>query len=513
MTYDDENYGPPPPVDDPQHHDAPNVTPLRHNPQQNLPAERALLGAVLLEPERALSLLELVNPDDFYDHRHEQIWSAIGQVITEHGLQPDAPTLTAHLAANSDTARLIGMLPDLATNNSTPAQASHYARLIADTALVRRLATKIASVQQRLLSTTPDLLHLHVAEGLQEFEDAAYLLAGVRQNDAGLSYTTFDGLFSKPRTPTPWLIAPILAAGRVSLLYAPGKTGKSLVAMEAAVAAATGRPAFATDTPAPPRHVLYIDQEMTEDDWIDRLREMGYGPADEHLLGTYLHLAQLQAWPPMDTAAGGKAVEAAALATGAEIVIIDTASKVIAGEENSNDTQQAFYRHTLIPLKRAGVAVLVLDHTGKDLERGARGGSAKTDNIDLAFELVKRGRDTLTLRCTHARVRDELLDNPTMLRRTSDPLSHVIEHLGLSDEAAGATRPTFLMERVSRYIEANPGQSKTAIETAVKGKAEYVRLALELLVGEQYIEVRRGARGAAEHTSIRPFTTEGPTDD
>ena len=122
--------------------------------------------------------------------------------------------------------------------------------------------------------------------------------------------------------------------------------------------------------------------------------------------------------------------------TKARAVIIDTASKVIAGEENSNDTQQAFYRNTVVPLKRTGVAVLVLDHTGKDIERGARGGSAKTDNVDLAFELLIRGKDTLSLKNTHARFRDAALeDKVTYLKRITDPeLRHHVENVDQHNE-------------------------------------------------------------------------------
>lgn len=506
VSYDDE-----PPVDQYGDHYPDVVTPIRSATHANLDAERAVLGALLVAPQTAEALYDAIDGDDFYEPRHQAIWDAAHTARLRDGVPPDVITITAEFRDHGQVAKLSPLLPDLATACPNPSLALKYAADVRNTARQRRVALALGVAQQRIATSSPELLELHLGDVLQDITDQATRFAATHSR-SNVNYVAFNGIFAKPRTPTQWVIAPLLAAGRITLLYAPGKTGKSLVAMESAAAIATGRPAFATDTPTGPQHVLYIDQEMTEDDWIDRLAEMGYGAADEPNLNTYLHLAQLQAWPPMDTPAGGAAVETAARQTGATTVIIDTASKVIAGEENSNDTQQAFYRHTLIPLKRAGIAVMVLDHTGKDLERGARGGSAKTDNIDLAFELLKRGRDVLTLRCSHARVRDELLDEPLQLRRTTSPLAHRIEHLGLSDEAAGSTRPTFLMDRVSRYVEANPRQSKNAIETAVKGKAEYVRLALELLVAEQYVEVTKGPRNTSTHMSIRPFREEGQTD-
>ena len=278
----------------------------------------------------------------------------------------------------------------------------------------------------------------HTLEELREPRPELTVIDGGHaeaDNPPGITFVNWNDLFNKPRTPTEWLARPLLASGRVTLLYSPGKTGKSLIAMEIAAGLATGTPVFGGQT-RDAMNVLYIDQEMTEEDWLERLTDMGYKPGDAQFLTDHLFLAQLQAWPPMDTFAGGAMVAATAEQTKARAVIIDTASKVIAGEENSNDTQQAFYRNTVVPLKRTGVAVLVLDHTGKDIERGARGGSAKTDNVDLAFELLIRGKDTLSLKNTHARFRDAALeDKVTYLKRITDPeLRHHVENVDQHNE-------------------------------------------------------------------------------
>lgn len=255
---------------------------------------------------------------------------------------------------------------------------------------------------------------------------------------------------------------------------------------------------------------------MTEDDWADRLAGMGYTDTDEQLLAEHLHLAQMQAWPPMDTPAGGAMVHREAARTKADVVIIDTASKVTQGEENSNDTQQAFYRSTLVPLKRDGIATLILDHTGKDIDRGARGGSAKTDNIDLAFELYSRGKDHLTLRCSHARFRDDALDHPTFIHRTTSPLGHLIEAEPRVADHGPGFRPTMLMEKISKWLELNPGATKYAVERArlhSKGERDTLRFALELLVNEGYVGTEDGKRGATHHRVVRPYRHAWDTPD
>jgi len=327
---------------------------------------------------------------------------------------------------------------------------------------------------------------------------------------SGPEYVDFVDLFATPRQPVVWLASPLIAARRVTLLFSPAKAGKSLIAMECATGIATGMPVLGNPA-GDPLHVLYIDQEMTPEDWYDRLTDMGYTAADAHLLNSRLHLAQLQPWPPMDSPIGGLAVLAAAEDTASQVVIIDTASKVVRGEENSNDTHGALYRNTIVPLKRAGCAVLILDHTGKDLERGARGGSAKTDNVDLAFELTTRGNDALSLRCSHARFRDEALQQPAVLRRETDPLRHIV-HTVQYHEPADGFEPTGYMERVSRYVEMHPGVGQNTIVTGVGGKRDYVKSAIDLLIHKGYLTTQKGSRNAVQHHSLAKYRDPDATD-
>lgn len=474
-------------------------------------AERAILGLCLTTPG-LLAELDLT-PNDFYQPRHEWLYAQLAQLAGDDFTIDPISVNTALMGKAQDYIRHGGGAPylhQLVDDASTALPSSaHY---LAHTLREHTRARRVQELGRRLIqygTTAPEQgLDQVLADAMDDVELLLKdQLFGTTNNSLdGIQYVPISGLFTRKREATPWYVAPLIAAGRITLMYSPGKTGKSLIGMEAAAALATGRGALNTRGPNHPVHVLYIDQEMTPDDWQDRLTDMGYGPQDEEKLDTYLHLAQLQAWPAMDTPAGGRAVHREAMRVGAKVVIIDTVSKVISGEENSNDTAQSFYRNTLVALKREGMGVLVLDHTGKDIERGARGGSAKTDNIDLAFELLLRGKDLLTMRCSHHRFRDTQLDEPTFLRRQSGPLAHIVEHHAVpANQVPGTIRPTALMERVSRYIEINPGVSKNGIEAGVRGKREYVRLALELLIQEGFLHAQEGSNKTLEHRSIVAF--------
>jgi len=218
-----------------------------------------------------------------------------------------------------------------------------------------------------------------------------------------------------------WLVEPVVAEGESVALYSPAKTGKSLAVLEIAAALATGRPVLGNQA-RPPVDVLYVDHENTAEDLRDRLEDMGYGP-DVDL--SHLHYSLLQDWPPLDSAAGGSALLAAVDATAARLVILDTVSRVLAGPENDADTFRDLYRHTIRPLKRARVAVLRLDHTGKDAAKGQRGSSAKSADVDTVWLLVARSETKLTLKRTHSR--SGRGEGVLFLVREEGPLRHVVE--------------------------------------------------------------------------------------
>jgi hypothetical protein len=87
----------------------------------------------------------------------------------------------------------------------------------------------------------------------------------------------------------------------------------------------------------------------------------------------------------------------------AEVVVIDTTGRAIDGEENSADSYREFARTTGLALKREGVACVRTDHAGKNAKLGQRGSSAKNDDVDIVFQLIKTD-DGLRLKRTHTRI-------------------------------------------------------------------------------------------------------------
>jgi 5S rRNA maturation endonuclease (ribonuclease M5) len=225
-----------------------------------------------------------------------------------------------------------------------------------------------------------------------------------------------------------WILYPLIPARRGIAMFSPAKIGKSLLMLEVAVGISRGTKVLG-HTPSRRYRVLYVDFENDpRADIRTRLQDMGYGPDDlDHL--DYLSFPALT---DLDTEQGAARLMAAIAAYSSEVVIIDTISRAVEGEENSNDTWLAFYRYTGLKLRKAEVAMFRLDHTGKDQTKGQRGGSAKYGDVDAVWKLTKVTEERFRLECTDSRFP---LDTKSLsLKRLADPLRHEVKESSAATE-------------------------------------------------------------------------------
>jgi len=229
-----------------------------------------------------------------------------------------------------------------------------------------------------------------------------------------------------------WIHEPLLAARRLVSLYSAPKVGKSLVMLELAVGISRGE-AVLGYTPSRRRRVLYVDFENDpRGDVRSRLQAMGYGPDDlDHV--DYLSFPTMAG---LDSERGGLELLEAVTAYASEVVVIDTVSRAVDGEENSNDTWLALYRHTGLKLKQAGVAAIRLDHSGKDETKGTRGGSAKSGDVDAIWKLTRVTDERFRLECAESRMQINT-KSLQLTRRRLPRLHHTVDVLsGVTDHEA-----------------------------------------------------------------------------
>ena len=271
-----------------------------------------------------------------------------------------------------------------------------------------------------------------------------------------------------------WLIEPIIPRNQLVVIFAPGGTGKSLLALYIAAALATGKEIFAE--PKPPTSVLYMDYEMSQAVLYERLTAMGYGK-DTDL--TRLHYASLPPIGSLDKPEGAKQICDLARACQAELVIIDTFARAVEGAENDADTVRNFYRWTAMNLKQEGRSLMRIDHAGKDLKKGARGTSAKNDDVDLVWQMTKVDGRLVLLRQKHRH---------TWIPERINLIIHD-QHKMFTQDIQGGERLTQALKMLEE-LNIDPTISLDAMWAEVKERAETI-----------YHVVRKTARQA--HTQRR----------
>lgn len=203
-------------------------------------------------------------------------------------------------------------------------------------------------------------------------------------------------LSTEPDISGRWIIPDLVATGRNHAFIASAGAGKSELLLWAIARAAQGIGIYSEQIE--PVRTLYLDYEMGPDDLRERMQSFGYTP--DHDLSNLLYLqppelGELDRQPKADDWPG-EVLVTYATEQQIDLVIIDTFSRAVEGEENSNDTIRNYYRHTGQMLKTAGIAQIRLDHTGHSDTSRARGGSAKAADIDVSMILKSDKKENRT---------------------------------------------------------------------------------------------------------------------
>ena len=128
-------------------------------PPHNLDAERALLGALLLSRDAVAAAAEVVpGADVFYRPAHAHIYEAI-TVLTARGEVADPITVADELRRRDllDAAGGTAALVDLQADAPGTANAAHYARIVKDHSLLRRLIGAAGSISERAYGVPEDV--------------------------------------------------------------------------------------------------------------------------------------------------------------------------------------------------------------------------------------------------------------------------------------------------------------------------------------------------------------------
>ena len=128
-------------------------------PPHNHDAETAVLGAMILSRDAIAAAAEVLpGPDVFYRPAHAHIYEAI-LTLTAKGSSPDAVTIAEELrrADLLDSAGGVKALVELQADAPGTANAAHYARIVRDHAILRRLIGAASAISNTAYGLPDDV--------------------------------------------------------------------------------------------------------------------------------------------------------------------------------------------------------------------------------------------------------------------------------------------------------------------------------------------------------------------
>lgn len=157
-------------------------------PPHDVLAEQSTLGGMLLSKDAVADVIEVVRGRDFYLPKHEIIFDAVLNLYS-HGEPTDVITVTEELTKTGLLSRAGGVdyLHTIVSVVPTAASAGHYATIVADKAVLRRLVdagTRIANMGYASEGEVTDLVNsaqteIYQVAGGVESEDYVQLTEAV----------------------------------------------------------------------------------------------------------------------------------------------------------------------------------------------------------------------------------------------------------------------------------------------------------------------------------------------
>lgn len=292
-------------------------------------------------------------------------------------------------------------------------------------------------------------------------------------------------------------------AGKVNGLLGESESGKTWIALHAvAQQLAAGH------------HVAYLDFEDSAHGVVGRLAALGVDRAQ--IIERFTYINPDDAWSAQAVVDLGDTLAQAARS----LIVLDgvnAAMTLLGLDTNSTGDTTRFAQTLLDKLAATGAAVVTIDHVAKNKETRGKGGigsqakRAMVRGCSISVEVIQPfGRGMVgQLKL----IVDK--DRPGYVRGFSAFAKQAGTAVLMSDANTGqvhvrievpdqqdttgrpAFRPTGIMERISRFLAGQTGESSgNEIEKAVSGRAEHIRAALDALVAGRYAERREGPRRA-----------------
>lgn len=357
-------------------------------PPHSIEAEQSVLGGLLLENSAWERAADVITASDFYRSEHQQIFSAIQQLISS-AKPADVITVFEHLDGKGSEVGGIGYLNSLAQSVPSAANMGRYAEIVRERSTLRQVLLAIRLAEDAAFRNE---------DSAKVLDDAKVALGRLaEQRKLGTSRMPLLGLgeLREHSHSVSWLVKHVIPAESIGMLYGGSGTFKSFIALDAALHIAHGMPWMGRRTKQ--GAVLYIAAEGGAGLWArivawHRSRRLQWGEVPFHVIPSAVNL----------TADAWRVVEAAqAKGLAPTLVVIDTLSQTYAGEENSANEMAAYFRELGNRFRALWqCAVLLLHHSGHQATERPRGSSAIRANLDFMMGVFRDEKEMLaTVTC------------------------------------------------------------------------------------------------------------------
>lgn len=142
-------------------------------PPQAMDMEEAVLGAIMLEKEAVITILDILKPESFYKEAHQKIFKAISDLSTRE-FPVDLYTVTEEMRARNELDIVGGpvYLTQLTAKVVSAANVDYHARIVAQKYIQRELIRVSTEIQTRSFDDSYD-----VTELLDYSENALFQIA------------------------------------------------------------------------------------------------------------------------------------------------------------------------------------------------------------------------------------------------------------------------------------------------------------------------------------------------
>lgn len=373
-------------------------------PPHSVEAEQAVVGGLMQEPAAWSVVSNLCRKEDFYVREHRLIFAAIEQLAER---QDPVDYFLVHeqlqRMGHGDEVSLVLVLEIVKATYSL-ANIKVYAQIIHERASRRQIIAAAQSLSdaahdnQNEFSAIIEMAEQHLGKAIESAPTGNPLAKRVRSKIETDSRAAIDRMKNQR-----WLIDEVIPSDAFGVVYGPSGGYKSFIVLDMSAAIATGRDWHGRSIDLPGT-VLYIGAEgavglhLRKLAWQIRWQEEARNLA---VLGQAITLTEKQETKALVDAA--KDFQAF-IGEPIRLVVIDTLARSFGGDENSASDMGAFIRACdQLRTELDGATVLVVHHSGKDNEKGARGSSALRAACDFELKVSPRGDKMTSLACTKAK--------------------------------------------------------------------------------------------------------------